>query len=355
MTKGRNLMGLAAGLALSALMATGAMAQEVTLKLHQFLPAQANVPRLVLDVWADNVEKDSGGRIKVERYASMALGGTPPELLDQAIDGIADVVWTVVGYTPGRFPSTETFELPFMISNPRAAACAFWQMYDAHMKDGEFSDLKVLGTWVHGPGVFHTNKPVRHPADLRGMKIRGGSAVVNQLLEAAGASPVGMPAPAIPEALARGVIDGTTLPWEVTTALKIPELVHNHTEFEGHGLYALTFVLAMNPDKYNALPDDLKAVIDANSGLSFSVFAGGVQADADGPARQLAVEMGNNIITIAEADAQDWRDAVLPIYADWVAKMDGLGKDGQGLIDEAKARMDQCSGEMAGIDTYRAH
>ena len=72
--------------------AGSAMAQEVTLKLHQFLPAQANVPKLVLDVWADAVEKDSGGKIKVERYASMQLGGKPPELMDQAIDGVADVV-----------------------------------------------------------------------------------------------------------------------------------------------------------------------------------------------------------------------------------------------------------------------
>ena len=87
----------------------------MTLKLHQFLPAQANVPKLVLDVWADKVEEDSDGRIKVERYTSMALGGTPPELMDQAIDGIADMVWTVVGYTPGRYPHA-----------PRCSNCRSW-------------------------------------------------------------------------------------------------------------------------------------------------------------------------------------------------------------------------------------
>ena len=104
----------------TALCATGAMAQEVTLKLHQFLPAQANVPAQVLDVWADKVEEASEGRIEIERYPSMQLGGTPPELMDQAIDGVADIVWTVVGYTPGRFPSTEVFELPFMVEDARA-------------------------------------------------------------------------------------------------------------------------------------------------------------------------------------------------------------------------------------------
>ena len=125
MTTRRTLLGVVGAAAVAALAtgfsATTALAQEVTLKLHQFLPAQANVPVQVLDVWADNVERDSGGRIKVERYPSMQLGGTPPELIDQAIDGIADVVWTVVGYTPGRFPRTEVFELPFFVEDARAA------------------------------------------------------------------------------------------------------------------------------------------------------------------------------------------------------------------------------------------
>ena len=125
--------GLLGGVAATAIMASGAMAQEVTLKLHQFLPAQANVPKLVLDVWADKIEAASEGRIKVDRFPSMQLGGTPPELLDQAIDGVADVVWTVVGYTPGRFPTTEVFELPFMVEDARAASCAYWTMFEEHM------------------------------------------------------------------------------------------------------------------------------------------------------------------------------------------------------------------------------
>jgi TRAP-type C4-dicarboxylate transport system substrate-binding protein len=355
MIKRNVILGLGASVAMSALAAGGAFAQEVTLKLHQFLPAQANVPKLVLDVWADNVEADSDGRIEVERYAAMALGGTPPELMDQAIDGIADVVWTVVGYTPGRYPTTEVFELPFMVSDARAASCAYSKMFDEHMADGEFADLKIIGTWVHGPGMFHTNKPVAKPEDLQGMKIRGGSVLVNKLLERVGATPVGMPVPAVSEGLSKGVIDGTTIPWEVTAALKVPELVTNHTEFEGPALYNLTFVLAMNKDKYESLPDDLKAVIDANSGLEFSVFAGGTQADADGPARQIAVDLGNNIITVSEEEAQAWDEIVNPIYAEWVAQMDAAGKDGQALIDQAKSLMEQCSADMASIDTYSAN
>lgn len=337
MTNSKSIMNLLGGAAVAAFAATGAMAQEVTLKLHQFLPAQANVPAQVLDVWADNVEAESNGRIKVDRFPAMQLGGTPPELMDQAIDGVADIVWTVVGYTPGRFPTTEVFELPFMVNDASEASCAYWHMFDEHMKDGEFSSVKMIGTWVHGPGMIHTADPVETPADLQGMKIRGGSRLVNELLTLAGATPVGMPVPAVSEGLSKGVIDGTTIPWEVTTALKVPELVENHTEFEGPALYTLTFVLAMNKDRYEGLPDDLKAVIDANSGLAFSVFAGRVMAAADGPAREIAVENGNNIITVS--DTSEWAELVTPIYDTWVADMESKGIDGQARIDQARELM----------------
>ena len=333
------IAGVCAGL-ITALAPLSASAQEHTLKLQHFLPAQANVPRLVLDVWADNVEKDSGGRIKVERYASMALGGAPPELYDQVSDGVIDIGWTVVGYTPGRFPSTEVFELPFMIDDARAASYAYWVMYEEGMQE-EFSNVHMLGTWVHGPGLFHTADPVEVPEDLEGMKIRGGSRLVNQLLEATGATPVGMPVPAVAEGLSKGVIDGTTIPWEVTTALKVPELVENHTEFEGTALYTLTFVLVMNKDAYSALPADLQTVIDDNSGLEFSIFAGGSMADSDGPAREIAVEAGNNIITIdAETAASVWKPVVDPIYATWIADVKEKGLDGDALIARAKQLID---------------
>ncbi len=331
-----------------AMSAATAAAEDATLKLHQFLPAQANVPKLILDVWADSVEAAAGGSLTIERFPSMQLGGVPPELMDRVIDGVDDIVWTVVGYTPGRFPSTEVFELPFMVNDARAASCAYWNLYEDHMADGEFKDVKILGTWVHGPGMFHTADPVETPADLKGMKIRGGSRLVNQLLEATGATPVGMPVPAVPEALSKGVIDGTTIPWEVTPALKIPDLVENHTEFEGNAFYTLTFVLAMNKAKYDGLSDDHKAAIDASSGLNFSIFAGGTQADADGPAREVAVDNGNNIITVS--DTSEWEAVAAPLYDAWVADLAAKGFDGQALIDEAKALMGgECMGATASM------
>ncbi len=331
---------LAGALAVGAMLscAGAGFAQEVTLKLHQFLPAQANVPKLVLDEWIRRVEAEAGGELKIEHYPSMQLGGKPPELMDQVMDGVVDLAWTVNGFTPGRFPRSEVFELPFMMTNAEATSRAYWDLFQSEMKDTEYKDVHIIGTWVHGPGMMHTNKPVATMADLKGMKFRAPSRVATQLLEQLGATAIGMPVTAIPEALSKGVIDGAVIPWEVTTALKVPELVHNHTEFaDGYSFYTITFTLAMNKAKYESLPADLKKVIDDNSGLEFSAFAGRTQAEADGPARERAAKAGNNIITISAEDSEKWKAAARPVYQNWAADLKSKGIDGEALIAEAQS------------------
>ena len=315
-----------------------ARAQEVTLRLHQFLPAQANVPKLVLDVWADKVEEDSGGAIKIERYPAMQLGGKPPELIDQATDGSVDIIWTVNGYTPGRFPRSEVFELPFMMTNAEATSRAYWDLFEKEMKDTEFKDVHIIGTWVHGPGVIHSSRPVEKLEDMRGLKLRAPTRIITGMLEELGATAVGMPVPAITEALSKGVIDGCVIPWEVTPALKVSELVSNHTEFGGdHAIYTTAFVLAMNKARYESLSDEQRKALDANSGQEFSAFAGKTQAGADGPSRQIAVDRKNNIIELDAAEVDRWKEAAQPVIDNWVKEMDGRGIDGQALLDEAHA------------------
>ncbi|WP_306005509.1 TRAP transporter substrate-binding protein [Aquicoccus porphyridii] len=333
----RKLMSLAASAAMAAGMGTSAMAQEVTLKMHQFLPAQANVPKLVLEPWAERVEEASGGKIKIDHYPSMQLGGKPPELYGQVTDGVADITWTVLGYTPGRFPQSEVFELPFIMTNAEDTSRAYWQYAEANMMDKDFKDVKVLAVWVHGPGLIHSKEPIRSVSDLNGVKLRAPTRVANKLFTALGATPIGMPVPAVPEALSKGVIGAAVIPWEVTGALKVPELVNNHTEFGDESLYTTAFVFAMNKAKYESLPDDLKAAIDSQSGEDFSALAGKLMAGADAPSRAVAVERGNNIITLSADEVQEWKDAAAGIEAEWIAEMDELGFDGQALVDQAKA------------------
>ena len=338
MTKRNFIKTAIAGLLTAAAMGGSAYAQDVTLRLHQFLPPSATVPAKILKPWAAGVEEASGGRIKIEHFDAMSLGGRPPELMDQARDGVVDLSMTVVGYTPGRFPRTEVFELPFIMTNPVATASAYWEMVETNWQDTEYKDVKVLGAWVHGPGVVHSKDGVNSLEDMKGLTVRGPTRIINDMLSELGAEPVGMPLPAIPEALSKGVVKGTVIPWEVTPAIRLSELVTNHTEFSGdEALYAATIVLVMNKAKYDALPDDLKVVIDEASGAKLSKFATQVMWDEDAPARKIAEEAGNTIVELDAEEVARWKAAAEPVIERWVADMDSKGIDGAALIDQAKA------------------
>lgn len=345
MKKRNFIKATAAGLFSVAMLGGAAMAQDVTLRLHQFLPPPAPVPSLILKPWAAGVEEASGGRIKIEHFDAMSLGGRPPELMDQARDGVVDMTMTVVGYTPGRFPRTEVFELPFMMTDPVATAAAYWEMVETDWQSNEYKDVKVLGAWVHGPGLIHTQDGVTSLEDMDGLTLRGPTRIINNLLGELGAEPVGMPLPAIPEALSKGVVKGTVIPWEVTTAIRLSELVDNHTGFAGdEALYTAAIVLVMNKAKYDALPDDLKAILDAESGAKLSTFATQVMWDMDAPARKIAEDAGNTIVELDDAEVARWKEAAAPVVEQWIADMDGKGIDGAALIEQAKALIQKHGG-----------
>ncbi|MDG1167913.1 MAG: TRAP transporter substrate-binding protein DctP [Sulfitobacter sp.] len=336
--KRRDFLKTTAAVGALAAVPTGAFAQDMTLRLHQFLPPVATVPAKILKPWGERLAAASGGRLNIQHFDAMSLGGRPPELMDQARDGVADITMTVVGYTPGRFPRSEVFELPFMMTSPVATSLAFWEMVETDFQSSEYQDLKVLGAWVHGPGVIHSADPIASLEDMKGKTVRGPTRVINDMLSELGGTPVGMPLPAIPEGLSKGVINATVIPWEVTPAVRLTELVTNHTEFTGpEALYTATIVLVMNKAKYEALPDDLKAIIDAESGAKLSEFAAQVMWDNDAPGREKAVAAGNNIIQLDDAEVARWKAAAQPVIARWVAEMDSKGIDGQALIDQAKA------------------
>ena len=106
--------------------------EQLTLRLHHFLPPAANVHKRLLEPWAKQIGAQSQGRLQIEIFPAMQLGGKPPQLYDQARNGVVDIVWTLPGNTPGRFPSTEVFELPFIASShARANAPAAQEYGDA--------------------------------------------------------------------------------------------------------------------------------------------------------------------------------------------------------------------------------
>jgi TRAP-type C4-dicarboxylate transport system substrate-binding protein len=327
---------LAAGLMCSALTAH---AQAITLKVHHFLNAQTIQHTVMLKTWCDNIAKDSNNRLNCQIYPSMQLGGTPPQLFDQARDGVADVVWTLPGYTAGRFPKMEVFELPFMMTNAEATSRAVWDYYEAHALD-EFKDVKVLAMHVHGPGnIFTSKKQIKTMDDIKGLKLRAPTRLTTKLLAKLGATPVGMPVPAVPDALSKGVIDGAVIPYEVGPSIKIDELAKFTAEPDrtAPALYTTVFVVPMNKAKYDSLPTDLKAVIDKNSGRELSAFLGKTQGDNDVPGKQKMIAGGHTITVIEKNELAAWKKASDSIDDEWIADMNKRNLDGTALYKDAQA------------------
>lgn len=326
--------------ALATLAATGlqtASAQEVTLKVHFFLPASSYANTLFIQPWCEKIAKESANRMKCQSYPSMQLGGTPPQLFEQARDGVADVVWTLPGYTAGRFPSVEVFELPFMMQNPEATSKALWDYVEKYAA-AEFKDVKPLAFHVHGDGVFHmTSKPVRSAADLKGLKLRAPTRMTNKFMALLGATPVSMPVPQVGDALSKGVIDGAVVPYEVVPSVKIQELVKYHSETDPAepAFYTSTFIFAMNKARYESLPADLKKVIDNNSGQALSGQIGRAFLQADAEGKKLTGKNTTNVIPKAELDG--WKKTAQPLTDAWVADMNGKGHNGKEMLDGARA------------------
>ena len=329
---------LALGAFLVGLCGQTATAQEVTLKFHHIWNTQAMASVNVIQPWCDKVAAESANRIKCQVFPAMSMGGTPPQLVDQVKDGVVDLVITLPGYTAGRFPTTEVFELPFMTNSAQAGARAAWDYINKHSLK-EFPGPQLLATWVHDEGYVHTrDKPVRTLADFKGLKMRAPTRQTNKLLASLGASPVGMPLPAIPDAVSKGTIDGFLLPWEVMPSLKMHEMVkfHSETDPSRPALYSAVFVFAMNQARYEALPADLKKVIDANSGAALSQQIGRIWDNSQAAGRKAAQDRGNTLYTIPASELDNWVKASAPLYADWISDMDKRGLNGQQMLQEAR-------------------
>ncbi|MCI1191227.1 TRAP transporter substrate-binding protein [Calidifontimicrobium sp. SYSU G02091] len=326
-------------LAAAVAVALPAAAQEVTLKFHHIWNTQAMASVNVINPWCEKIAKDSNNRLKCQIFPAMSLGGTPPQLVDQVKDGVTDLTITLPGYTAGRFPAMEVFELPFMTNSAEAAAQAAWE-YLQKYATREFPGTKILAVWTHDEGLVHTkDKQVKTLEDFKGLKMRAPTRQTNKLLASLGAAPVGMPLPAIPDAISKGTIDGFTLPWEPLPSLKLQEMVKYHTETHPSrpSLYSAVFIFGMNQAKYDSLPADLKKVIDDNSGMALSKQIGAVWDASRGPARKLAQDRGNVFLELSPAETDRWIAASAKLYDEWVDDMNKRGLPGKQMLDDARA------------------
>lgn len=334
----RRFLTTAAGLALClAAMPGAADAQEHRFTLHHFLSPQSAAHREMLVPWAERVKEASGGRVEIEIFPSMTLGGAPPELISQVRDGVVDLVWTVTGYTPGLHPRSEVMELPNIYTgNARAANLALHEMLDDFAE--EFDGLKVMWMHVHGGQALHTrDKLVRSPADAAGMTLRTPTRTGAWTIEALGATPVSMPVPELPQALARGTVEGALIPFEIIPPLQLQEQTRYQIEGAGGYRFGTTvFHVSMNGDRWDSLPDDIKAAFESVSGPEWWAEVGDIWTRTEEWGIGIATGAGNEHIVLTEEETEAFRAALETVVDRWIAEANGKGIDGAALAARAR-------------------
>lgn len=322
------------------------MAQDVTLRMHTFIPPVANPGKTFLTPWAEKIEKDSGGRLKIQPFWAMQLGGKAPQLLDQARDGVVDIVWALPGFSPGRMPEVEPFELPFVHKDALSTTLALQDYQDKYLAK-PLAGYHPLLLHVHEGFLFQTKEPVQKMSDLKGMKLRAASRAGVWLLESLGATGVGLPLPRIPEALSKGVIDGVTLPYEIAPAVKTQDLVSHFSSLAGAQprLGTNVFTFLMNKASYDKLPPDLQKVIDNNSGRAIARSAGQNWRDIETPGRNVVESKSKNKFYVIPADeVEKMKAAAQPVFDRWYEEVGKRGLDGPNMVLDALDMIEKHSG-----------
>jgi TRAP-type C4-dicarboxylate transport system substrate-binding protein len=306
------------------------------------MPPVANPFKHFLVPWAEKVTKESNGRMKVQVFPAMQLGGSAPQLMQQARDGVVDVIWTLPGFTPGATVKDEVFELPFLHRNTRSTVLALQDFTATHMQK-ELAPYHVLQVHAHAGTLFMTKSPINKVEDMKGMKLRTPSRTAAWILEALGAAPLQVALPELAPMLSKGTVTGSLLTYEIAPAVKMQDLVEYFTTFHGPQprLGTTVFMLLMNKAKYESLPADLKKVIDANSGLATSGWLGKVQQGNDAIGRKSAVDRKNTIHTISVADAQEFKRKARLVEVEWMEDMNKKGFDGKKLMETARSLIDK--------------
>lgn len=314
--------------------------KTTTLRFSYYWPATSNMNTDVFEPWAKKIEADSNGRLKIELYPSAVLS-EPGVTYDATVKGIVDIGSQAHGFTSGRFPLTQIAELPGISNSATQMGCIVQTLYDNGAIANEYKDSHLLFAYGAGPGALHTtNKPIEKPDDMKGLRMRHPSVVAASLMENMGASPIGLPSNDIYTSLQRGVIDGLSLPWGAVETFKIDELVKYHTNIS---FYSSAALVTMNKQKYESLPDDLKKVIDDNSGMAMAKKAGEVLDQEDKVAMQHAKDLGQVVIDIPDAlHNPAWKDILLEGTQQYLDDVTALGHDAQAVYKETQAASAAC-------------
>lgn len=311
---------------------------ETVLRYSNWLPQGHVILEKAINPFIAEVQEESGGRIKIETLPKVV--GTVPGQYDVAVDGLADITFIIMGYTPGRFPLSEVVELPFVGDDPEATSVAYWRVYhDKLEKYGEFKGVKLLSLSVAAPSQIATrNKPVTKIEDLKGLKMRNPIASFIPAAEAMGTVPINKPISEVYELASSGVIDGAFAPMDSQKSFKLMDVLPYMTLVDG-GLFSPGLAVVMNKASWDALSAEDQAIIMEAAGEKMARQIGGGYAASDKVARkEMEAREGAVVQEADESFMNTLRERLAFVREAWVKKAEEAGVENPAAIaDELQA------------------
>ena len=324
-------------LALIGAAAAPALAQTTALTMSSWVSPQHHLTSVVLQGWANEVEKATGGRVKLTMLPKHP--SAPPGTFDAVRDGLVDVSYVTASYTPARHILPLMAELPgagdTALVNSVAYSRIYWKYFHAV---GEYKGVKQLGVFTHGPGQMFTKRPVNGIADVQGLKIRTGGGIAEKVAKALGASAFVKPAPESYELLKGGVADGVFFPFESIISFKLDTVIEQATVFPG-GMYSSAFGFFMNEDKWNKLAKEDQAAIEKVSGEHLARLAGRSWDEADAKGLDALKKSGVKIVTADAAFSAEVAKRSAPIVEEWIKSASAKGVDAAKILGEFRAEL----------------
>jgi TRAP-type C4-dicarboxylate transport system substrate-binding protein len=327
-----------AAVALFAALAAASLARAqdktVELKISSWVPP-AHSLTAAFEAWGKSIETASKGTIKYKVYPSQQLGKAQDHY-DMARNGIAQVTFISPSLQPGRFPVIDAAALPFLASNAGDGSAAIDEWYRSYAAK-EMKDVKFCLAFAHEPGVWHSNKKIITPGDVKGLKVRPAHATVASLVTLLGGTNVHFSAPEARQLLDRGVADATTLPWGSILLFKIDQVVKFHMDLP---LYVTPFSLLINQATYNGMSDAQKKVMDDHCTSEWAKKIASPWADSEAAGRGVLMKLdGHEVYQLTEAQLAQWRKAVAPLTARWAGPVRKAGWNPDEVLAGLKASL----------------
>ncbi|MFM1987761.1 MAG: hypothetical protein RJA99_718 [Pseudomonadota bacterium] len=321
------------------LMSAGAASAQVVLTTSSWLPPTHTLSQSQAK-WCEEVAAATSSRVKCNILPKPVVA--PPGTFDAVRDGLADLSYSVHGYTPGRYVFTQMAEFPFLGDSSEATSIAYQRIWDKHISKvpTEHKGLKVIAVFTHGPGiVFNTKKPINSLADLQGLKFRVGGGMVNEIGKALGANITLKPAPESYELLSSGVMDGTWFPAESVESFKIDKVIKHKTTFPG-GLYNTSFAFVMNEGTWNKIAKADQDAIAKLSGEHAARLFGRGWDTVDRRANAFMQTAGVVNTVASKAFVDEIRGKTLPLEQKWIADAKAKGlPNAEQLLKEFRAEI----------------